>query len=168
MTEKFEDLIKKTKDHIEILNYAEFKDFILGLTLNGAERSDEDFSPFYAAVSKTALEVQNNPKDPVTHFAAYKNAERGVVLVIFKIKFYEKNGKGCMQIVPSFVEKPSSFRCPRKVLDLITDKQAAYYKSQVDIKYPVEEEQRLRAENLKELLQNKPTVKLTQEDTAVL
>ena len=54
------------------------------------------------------------------------------------------------------------------MLDLITDKQAAYYKSQVDIKYPVEEEQRLRAENLKELLQNKPTVKLTQEDTAVL
>ena len=98
MTEKFEDLIKKTKDHIEILNYAEFKDFILGLTLNWRRNVVmKIFSPFYAAVSKTALEVQNNPKDPVTHFAAYKNAERGVVLVIFKIKFYEKDGKGCMQ-----------------------------------------------------------------------
>ena len=80
----------------------------------------------------------------------------------------KKTAKAVCKIVPSFVEKPSSFRCPRKVLNLITDKQAAYYKSQVDIKYPVEEEQRLRAENLKELLQNKPTVKLTQEDTAVL
>ena len=164
MNEKFEDLNKQ----IEKMNYAGFKDFILGLTLNGKERSDEDFSSFYTALNNTALEVQNNPKDPVTHFAAYKNAERGVVLVIFKINFYEKDGKGYMQITPSFIENPASFRCPRKVLDLITDKQSAYYKSQVEIKYPREEEERLRTENLKELLQNKPSVKLNKEDTTVV
>lgn len=165
MNEKnFDSLLKQGKDQIKNFDYAKLKDFVTGLTLNGAERSDEDFSPIYSLLRKVAVDVKNNPKDPFTHFAAFENAERGVVLVIFKFNLYERDGKGFMKVSASFVENATTFNCPHKLLDLITDSKAENYKKQVNLKYPLEVEEKLRLEYIKDLIGKKPSVKLTQKD----
>lgn len=110
-----------TKEQANNLTYEQLKLFVKNLCLNGQKQNGSNFMSFFRDVSLLALKAKNMPDSFTTLFTAFNTTDRGVVLVIFQFHLLEEQGKELFSVTTSFVEDPTSYRCPHAVLDLVTD-----------------------------------------------
>lgn len=157
---------KTTAEKLNSLSYANLKAVASNICKNGEKQPAGNFVPLFSELKRGAVLAKAMPDRIHSLFAVFNTSDRGAVLVIFDAYFLTDQEEGLMRVNASFVEKPSSYRCPQAVLDAITDENATAYKQEVEKQFPLAEQQRILAAFAEK--RKSATVTFTDEELAII